>query len=239
VSGEIFKLVVEAMIPYLARLLDVTINYGSLPCDWKRATVIPIHKEGCRSLVTNYGPVSFTSIICKQMEQAIASYLRQVWDKNDWLYEGKHGFMPRYSCKSQVITDCQDVADALDNGHTINAIIIDFSKAFDLVPRGRLLTKIANSVVDSRVVVWIREFLLVCTQRVRVGGKLSEEVRVKSGVAQGSVLGPHLSLAYVNDIWWNIEETIRLFAEDCVIYRKITNKEDMEMLQKGVDRLAA
>ena len=53
---------------------------------------------------------------------------------------------------------CQDIADSLDNGDKIDAIV-DFSKAFDLVPHGRLLTKIANSGVDSRVVVWIREFL--------------------------------------------------------------------------------
>ena len=44
VSGEILKLVGEAMIPYLARLLDITMNNGTLPYDWKRATVIPIHK---------------------------------------------------------------------------------------------------------------------------------------------------------------------------------------------------
>jgi hypothetical protein len=73
-------------------------------------------------------------------------------------------------------------------------------------------------------------------QRVRVGGKLSE-VRVTSGVPQGSVLGPLLFLAYVNNIWRNIESTIRLIADDCVIYRKITNKEDTERLQKDVDRL--
>jgi hypothetical protein len=123
------------------------------------------------------------------------------------LYEGQHGFRPGYSCESQVITVCQDVADALDNGDTIDAIIVDFSKAFDLVPHGRLLTKMAKSGVDSRVVVWIREFLLGRTQRVRVGGKLSEEVRVKSGVQQGSLLGPLMFLAYVNDIWRNTEST--------------------------------
>ena len=146
------------------------------------------------------------------MEHVIASYLRQVWAKNDWLYEGQHGFRPGYSCESQLITVCQDIADSLDNGDRIDAIIIDFSKAFDLVPHGRLLTKIANSGVDSRVVVWIKEFLLGRTQRVRVGGHLSEEVRVTSGVPQGSVLGPLLFLAYVNDISRNIESTIRLFA---------------------------
>jgi len=209
VSGEIKKLGGEAMIPYLARLLDITMNNGTLPGDWKRATVIPIHKGRDRLLVTNYRPVSLTSVICKQMGHVIAAYLRQMWDKNDWLCDGQHGFRSGYSCKSQVITVCQDIADSLYNREKTDAIIVNFSKAFDLVPHGRLLTKIANSGVDSRVVVWIREFTLGRWQRVRVGGQLSE-VRVTSGVPQGILLGPLLLLAYVNDIWRNIEPTIRL-----------------------------
>ena len=159
------------------------------------------------------------------------------WDKNDWLYEGQHVFRPGYSCESQVISVCQDIADSLDNGDKIDAIIVDFSKAFDLVPHGRLLAKIAKAGVDTRVIGWIREFLSDRTQRVRVDGKLSEEVRVTSGVQQGSVLGPLLFLAYVNDIWRNMESTIRLFADDCVIYRKIIKSEDMDKLKKGLDRL--
>jgi hypothetical protein len=70
------------------------------------------------------------------MEHVIASYLRQVWGKIDWLYEDQHGSRPGYSCESQVITVCQDVADTLDNEDRIDAIIVDFSKAFDLVSHG-------------------------------------------------------------------------------------------------------
>ena len=117
--------------------------------------MIPIHKGGDRPLVTNYGPVCLISVVCKQMEHVIASYLRKVWDKNDWLYEGQNGFRPRYSCESQVIAVCQDIADCLDNGDKIDAITVDFSKAFDLVPYGRLQTEIANSAVDARLVVWM------------------------------------------------------------------------------------
>ena len=54
---------------------------------------------------------------------------------------------------------------------------------------------------------------------------------------QGSVLGPLLFLAYVNDIWRNTEFNIRLFADDCIIYRKITDSKDIEKLQKDLNRL--
>jgi len=79
--------------------------------------------------------------------------------------------------------------------------------------------------------------LLGRTQRVRVRGQLSAEVRVTSGVPQGSVLGPLLFLGYVNDIQRNMESTIRLFADDFVIYRNIINNADTEKLQKSLDRL--
>jgi hypothetical protein len=61
-----------------------------------------------------------------------------------------------------------------------------------------------------------KEFLLDCIQRVRVREQLLEEVTATSGVLHGSVLGPLLFLASVNDIWRNIEPTIRLFADDCI-----------------------
>jgi hypothetical protein len=124
----------------------------------------------------------------KQMERLIASCLRKVWDIKYWLFKGQHGFRPGYACESQVITVCLDIADLLDNGARLDAIMIDFSKAFDLIPHDRLLTKIAASGVDWRIFVWMGVFFLCRTQGVRLGGQLSEEVRVTLGVPHGSVI---------------------------------------------------
>ena len=137
----------------------------------------------------------------------------------------------------KLVTVRQDIADSLDEGVRTDAIIIDFSKTFDLFPHDRLLTKVAATGVELKVVVWVKEFVLGCSQRVGVDRQLSEEVRVNCGVLRSSVLGPLLFLAYINDIWRNIESNIRLFADDCIIYRKITDSSDIDKLQTDLNRL--
>ena len=171
------------------------------------------------------------------MEHVTAGYLKQAWEMCGWLYEGQHGFRTGYSCKSQLVMVCQDIADSLDEGVRTDAIIIDFSKASDLVPQDRLLTKIMETGEDLRIVVRVKGFLLECSQRVRVDWQLSEEVRVTSVVPQGSTLGPLLFLAYVNDIWRKNESNIQLFADDCIIYRKISDSSDIERLRTDLNRL--
>jgi len=91
--------------------------------------------------------------------------------------------------------------DSADNRARLDAIIIDFVKAFDLVPHDRLLMKTAASGVELRVVVWKRGFLLGRMQRVRVGGQLSEEV--KSNIR---CTGEHIGSTFVSIIRTYLEE---------------------------------
>ena len=74
------------------------------------------------------------------------------------------------------------------------------------------------------------------TSTERVDGQLSEEVRVTSGVLQGSVLGPLLFLTYVKDIWRNIQCYIWLCANDCIIHKKIKDISDIDTLQTELNR---
>jgi hypothetical protein len=77
----------EAITPYLARLLKISLNNATIPSDRKIATVVPIYKGGNRLAVSNYRPISLTSVLYNQLEHVATGYLRQVWDRNDWLYE--------------------------------------------------------------------------------------------------------------------------------------------------------
>ena len=73
------------------------------------------------------------------------------------------------------------------------------------------------------------------SQRVSADGQLSDETRITSGVPQTSLLISLLFLTYINDIWRNTEFNIRLFADDCIIYRKITDSSDIDKLQTDLN----
>ena len=116
---------------------------------------------------------------------------------------------------------------------------MDFSKAFDKVDHNLLIYKLFNLGVNLKAVSWIKSFLHDRNQSVVVEGKQSPTVPVLSGVPQGSVLGPCLFLAYINDLPDSLKSRARLFADDTIVhvYLTINSKSDSETLQSGLHKL--
>src|SRR5664279_1964424 len=148
-----------------------------------------------------------------------------------------HLFFSFFSCETQLVAAIDDWAKALDSGIRTDVAIFDFSKAFDSVPHQRLLVKIQSYGICGKTHSWITSFLSNRQQRVVLGGGQSSWLPVISGVPQGTVLGPLLFLLYINDITENISSEIRLFADDCILYRQIKKPVDCSILQKDIDKL--
>ena len=119
--------------------------------------------------------------------------------------------------------------------------LLDFSKALDKVHHEKLLTKLHSLGIGASLHLWIRSFLSNRTQTVLVDGSMSKPAPVLSGVPQGTVLGPLLFLAYINDINEHLSPGthIRLFADDSLLYRNILTPEDSAILQRDLNVLQA
>ena len=111
------------------------------------------------------------------------------------------------------------------------------TKAFNTVPHNRLLIKLSRLGVDEATIGWIGLFLRGRRQRVLLEGATSEEVPVLSGVPQGSVIGPILFLAYINDLPQDLTSEVRLFADDTVLSREVRNDQDAKDLQTDLRKL--
>jgi len=119
----------------------------------------------------------------------------------------------------------------------IDAILFDLSKAFDKVSHTRLLMKLDNYGVIGKTLKRVQGFLADRTQRVVLEGSHSRTSLVTSGVPQGSVLGPPLFLAFINDLPSRVKFRTGMFADDCLLDRKIKNQDDARALKNDIDSL--
>ena len=129
----------------------------------------------------------------------------------------------------------------MENGLQTDICILDFSKAFDKVGHRRLLEKLKWYGIGEGgggINAWIKSFLTARIQTVVLDGISSDFASVISGVPQGSVLGPILFLLYINDIVKDIHGTVRLFADDTMIYMIIRSENDAARFQQDLDLLS-
>ena len=237
IPPNFLKCCAKELSPSLTLIFQASLEQGKVPDDWKQALVTPLFKKGDRTAPENYRPISLTSVCCKLMEHIIHSQVMHHLDKHNALCDQQHGFRKRRSCESQLILTLQDLAKGIEEGEQIDAVLLDFSKAFDKVPHQRLLYKINHYGVHGATLRWIESFLSGRTQQVVVEGQSSPSAPVTSGVPQGSVLGPLLFLLYINDMPSRVTSTTRLFADDSLLYCKIKTVEDTRTLQEDLRKL--
>ena len=221
----------------LSHIYQASLNQGRVPADWKHAWVIPVFKKGARNSPSNYRPISITSIACKTLEHIIHSNLMNHLECHNILSDHQHGFRKRRSFETQLIQAVDDLAKCLNDGGQIDAVLLDFSKAFDKVSHHHLATKLHHYGMRGKMLEWVQSFLSSRTQEVILEGKTSSPAPVTSGVPQGSVLAPILFLCYINDLPNQVSSTVRLFADDCLLYRNINTTHDAETLQEDIDKL--
>ena len=221
----------------ISKLFQFSIDSGTIPNDWKTASIVPIFKKGEKHKPANYRPVSLTSICCKLLEHIVHSNIMDHYDQLNILTDKQHGFRSKRSCETQLIVTIQELAKSMSVGEQVDIVLLDFSKAFDKVPHRRLLHKLNYYGVRGHTINWIESFLSYRTQQVIIEGKTSTTADVLSGVPQGTVLGPLLFLTFINDMPDCTRSDIRLFADDSLLYRRIRSRQDTTILQEDLAAL--
>jgi len=181
---------------------------------WKEANIVPIFKGGQLSVACNYGPVSLTSQISKVFEAVVRDEIVKFLDKHQMINDSQHGFRRGRSCLINLLLFLDQVLKSVDEEHCLDIVFLDLAKAFDKIPRLRLLKKLKKHGIIGKPLRVIGDWLSNRRQRVCIKGKQSSWEEVWSGVPQGSVLGPLLFLIFINDLKSNTTGSVFKYADD-------------------------
>src|SRR6188768_761334 len=130
------------LVTVLVKLFNLSLEYSTVPQEWKDACVVPLFKKGKKDRCENYRPISLTCIICKILESIIKDKLVEHFDKYKLIRGSQHGFSSGRSCLTNVLDFLENITKTLDDNHPVDLVYLDFSKAFDKVPYRRLFKKL-------------------------------------------------------------------------------------------------
>ena len=150
----------------------------------------------------------------KLLNEQILNYLQD----QSLICNEQAGFLPGQSTVTQLCFLINRWQVAIDRGEGVEAIFLDLSKAYDRVSIPGLIYKLSRVGFSQAALKWFSSFLTDRQQRVRVHGSESSWETVKSGIPQGTVLGPTLFLLYINDLPQSLLNECALFADDTTAY---------------------
>lgn len=231
ISVRLIKSARPALLQPLAHLISESLRTGSFPDALKMARVTPIFKSGEKDVSTNYRPISVLPALSKIFERAAQQQLLWHLERNRLLASEQSGFRPRHSTATSLLRLTNDINRAIDDGMTTAAVFLDVSKAFDTVPHGRLLLKLQRLGVSGTELDWFSSYLSGRSQLVAIGRTKSPLLPITTGVPQGSILGPILFLAYINDFPNCLKlAKANLYADDTVVYAASKSPSQLEDL---------
>lgn len=234
--------VLRSVLPLLTESINNSLMSGSVPLSLKTAVISPLlKKHGLDpNNLGNYRPVSNLPFAAKVLEKVVAHQLSQHMTANKLHEPYQSAYRSGHSTETALLKITSDINLALDQGDGILLVLLDLSAAFDTIDHEILLERLRlRCGITGSAFEWIQSYLTNRTQSVIIGETLSKSRDLKTGVPQGSVLGPLLFSIYLlplGDIQRKHAVDYHGYADDSQLQARF-NPKNPDSLTQAIHRL--
>ena len=225
---SILKQVLDACLPVITQIVNLSLTKGEFCKEWKTAVVKPLLKKPGLDLINkNYRPISNLPFISKCMEKCMLEQLLSHCENHDLLLDFQSTYQEHYSTETSLIKLTNDILWSMERQHMTAIAILDLSAAFNTIDHNILLQILEqNFGFCDKALTWFQNYLRPWSFRVNINGRYSKPMDLKFSVPQGSCSGANLFTCYCSLIKDSIPSSMTLsgFADDHSIRKSFTAK---------------
>ena len=219
----------ELALP-ISHLINTSLNLGYVPPEYKLARVRPIYKKGSRNEVSNFRPISLVSSVSKIFDKVVAHQVTEYMNQNNYFYDKQFGYRSRHSCQDLLLQYLDFVHTARNKKENVLTVMLDLSKAFDCIPKEKLLAKLSHYGIP---IPWFRSYLEGRQYYVNINSSNSKRSDLIIGFPQGCILSSLFFGIFANDAPKATSLLLLLYADDSTV---CDSHKNLDTLFQNVNR---
>lgn len=244
ISKRMIELCLPHVLPILCNIVNDSLRMSVYPEMWKIGIITPIPKKEGSDNLNNLRPITILPFLSKLLERVVCKQLVQHCDVNNIIPYCQSGFRQYHSTTTALLKIVDDILKAWDEDKITMLVLLDLTKAFDMIDHTLLLAKLRHVGVGNAS-AWFQSYLVNRPQGVKLEkhGKITlSDFRINTkGVPQGSILGPVLFIIYIFDAEKQLENSmVHNYADDTQIYTSFSINESnisLEGLNSDLEKL--
>ena len=161
IPTKLLKTHPEVFLPFITKLINLSLTSGTFPCIWKRAIVKPLlKKSGLENIFKNYRPVSNLNFISKLLESAVLLQIQKHLYNLNLLSQYQSSYWANFSTETLLLKLMDDILKGMESQEVTALVALDLSAAFDTVDHNLLLVILKSHFgIDVIPLAWIRSYL--------------------------------------------------------------------------------